>query len=75
MLVEKVLEYNVYLVVTFFLVYLILNCFGIPKSKKRIKEKSLLYYPTITENGIKARDVFQSLAQNNIKPNYLGMED
>lgn len=74
MFIEKILEFSTYFIAIFFLTYLILNCIGLPKRKQKDDKKSPLYYPSITENSVKAKDVFQTLKQNNIKPNYLGME-
>ena len=40
---------------------------------KNEPEKSVLYNATVTENGVPAREVFETLEKSGIKPNYLGM--
>ena len=75
MIIERILEYSTYCIFSLFIIYLILECIGLPRPKREDNVKSPLYYPSITEKGIEAKEVFQTLEKNKIKPNYLGMED
>jgi len=40
--------------------------------KKKSKRSSVLYNASVTENAVPAREVFKTLEDAGIKPNYLG---
>lgn len=60
-----------YIILTMFFTFLFYEC--LPKKKEKpIKSSPLLFNASVTEKGVPANQVFETLKKNNIKVNFLG---